>query len=242
MLKHTPRPGGGQTASRGETRPSNPAREGYYWRMSETTADAILGLVSGRRGHFRLESGYHGDLWLDLDCLFARPGRLAPLVARLTEILRPYEVAGVCGPLVGGAFLAQSVAPSLEVEFSYTERTPSPASGGLYQARYRLPAAFSSRVQGKRIAIVDDVMSAGSAARATYAELRALGAHRVVVGALLFLGSAGVDFFERESLAIEPVARLPYSLWSPPECPLCAAGVPLQSPGELDAGADSPTR
>ncbi|MFL5495422.1 MAG: phosphoribosyltransferase family protein [Gemmatimonadales bacterium] len=207
--------------------------------MSET-ADAFLALVSGRRGHFRLESGHHGELWLDLDGLFAQPVRVAPLVARLVEALRPYGVAGVCGPLVGGAFLAQSVASMLEVEFCYTERAPSPARAGLYQARYRLPAAFSSRVQGKQIAIVDDVMSAGSAVRATDAELRAHGAQPVVVGALLLLGAAGADFFQRDGLAVEAVARLPYSLWSPGECPLCAAGVALQRPGELDAGAHAP--
>jgi orotate phosphoribosyltransferase len=210
--------------------------------MSQTTADTFLALVSSRRGHFRLESGHHGELWLDLDGLFARPGRLAPLVARLAEALRPHEVTGVCGPLVGGAFLAQSVAAALEVEFWYTERTPSPASGGLYQARYRLPPAFSSRAHRKRVAIVDDVMSAGSAARGTYAELQVHGSQAVVVGALLVLGTAGVDFFQRHGLAVEAMARLPYNLWSPAECPHCAAGVPLQCPGNLEDGTGSPTQ
>jgi len=206
--------------------------------MSEATADAFLELVSGRRGHFQLESGHHGELWLDLDGLFAQPGRVARLVTRLAEVLRPYDVAGVCGPLVGGAFLAQSVASTLDVEFSYTERVPAPASLGLYQARYRLPPAFSSRVHGKQIAIVDDVMSAGSAARATYAELRTHEANTVVVGALLVLGSAGAEFFQRDGLAVEAVARLPYPLWSPTECPLCAAGMPLERPGRLEEGVN----
>jgi orotate phosphoribosyltransferase len=198
--------------------------------MSETP-DAFLELVAGRRGHFQLESGHHGELWLDLDGLFARPGRVAPLIARLAEALRRYEVAGICGPLVGGAFLAQSVSAALDLEFSYTERQAARASTGLYQARYRLPAAFSSRAHGRRFAIVDDVMSAGSAARGTYAELRAHSAHPVVVGALLVLGSAGEDFFLQKGLAVEAVARLPFSIWPPAECPLCAAGVPLEHPG-----------
>jgi orotate phosphoribosyltransferase len=209
MVKHTPRSSGVQTP------------------------DAFLELVAGRRGHFLLESGHHGELWLDLDGLFARPGRVAPLIARLAEALRPHQPAGICGPLVGGAFLAQSVAAVLDLEFSYTERVPSPASTGLYQARYRLPAAFSSRAHGRRVAIVDDVMSAGSAARGTYAELQAHGAHPVVVGALLVLGSAGEDFFLQHGLAVEAVTRLPFSLWPPTECPLCAAGVPLEYPGKL---------
>ena len=36
-------------------------------------ATSVLELVSGRRGHFLLESGLHGGLWLDLDGLFPPP-------------------------------------------------------------------------------------------------------------------------------------------------------------------------
>src|SRR5271157_4879141 len=40
----------------------------------------VLDLMSLRRGHFRYESGYHGEIWLDLDRLFFDPRRLAPFV------------------------------------------------------------------------------------------------------------------------------------------------------------------
>ena len=191
-------------------------------------AATFLELVSARQGHFQLESGHHGALWLDLDGLFVEPHRIEPLVARLSAALRAHDVASVCGPLVGGAFLAQSVATALGAEFSFTERIPAAGSDGMYRARYRLPPALARRVQGKRIAIVDDVMSAGSAARGTYAELQACGAQVVVVGALLVLGSAGVEFFANHGVAVEAVARGPYQLWEPAGCPLCAAGAPLE--------------
>src|SRR5215218_407097 len=95
-----------------------------------TAVAAFLALVSGRRGHFRLESGHHGGLWLDLDPLFADPGRVDPFVAALADALRPYEVAAVCGPLLGGAFLAQLVARALGAEFCFTERVMPPAGEG----------------------------------------------------------------------------------------------------------------
>jgi orotate phosphoribosyltransferase len=76
---------------------------------------------------------------------------------------------------------------------------------------------------------VDDVMSAGSAARGTYAELQAHGARPAVVGALLVLGSTGEDFFARQGVAVEAVARRRYRLWPPGECPLCESGVPLEA-------------
>lgn len=95
---------------------------------------------------------------------------------------------------------------------------------GLYRARYVLPSAFAPRVQGQRVAMVDDVMSAGSALRGTYAELQAHGATPVVAAALLVLGSTGASFFAQQGVAVEAVARDDYELWLPADCPLCAAG------------------
>lgn len=196
--------------------------------MSETTAAAFLELVAGRRGHFRLESGHHSALWLDLDPLFAEPRRIVPFVSSLADSLRRHAVSAVCGPLLGGAFLAQLLAHALSVKFCFTERVMPGQPGGLYQARYVLPSAFISRLRGKRVAMVDDVMSAGSALRGTYAELKAHDAEPVVAGALLVLGSTGAGFFAERGVAVEAVARHDYDLWLPAACPLCASSFPVE--------------
>ena len=190
----------------------------------------FLGLVAGRHGHFRLESGHHGRLWLDLDPLFAEPRRVEPFVGALAASLRPYEVGVVCGPLLGGAFLAQLVAHALGAEFCFTERADAAQGEGLYGASYQLPPALRARVAGKRAAVVDDVMSAGSSLRATYEELRSHGAEVAVAGALLVLGTRGADFFAAQGVAVEAVARDEYQTWEPARCPLCATGVPLEDP------------
>lgn len=197
--------------------------------MSQTTAAALLDLVAGRRGHFLLESGHHAGLWLDLDPLFAEPRRITPFVAALAGTIRPYQVSAVCGPLLGGAFLAQLVAHELDVEFCFTERVMPDDTDGLYRARYRLPPTFAARVRDQRVAIVDDVMSAGSALRGTFQELRTHGARPVVAAALLVLGDIGAGFFTREQVPVEAVSRDEYELWEPASCPLCAAGVPLEN-------------
>ena len=197
--------------------------------MTDTSTAAFLSLVSGRRGHFQLESGHHAGLWLDLDPLFAEPRRIAPFVAALATTIRAHDAQLACGPLLGGALLAQLVAQALDVDFCFTERVRPAEQDGLYAARYRLPPAFHSRVRGKRVALVDDVMSAGSALRGTYAELRSHGAEPVVAGALLVLGAVGADFFAQQQVAVEAVARDEYALWLPADCPLCGRGVPLEN-------------
>lgn len=125
--------------------------------MTRTSAADFLDLVGGRRGHFSLESGHHSRLWLDLESLFADPRPIEPFVSGLTDAIRPYEVSGVCGPLLGGAFLAHALAQRLGVEFCFAEREMPGEARGLYRARYRIPGGLAARVAGKRLAIVDDV-------------------------------------------------------------------------------------
>jgi orotate phosphoribosyltransferase len=203
---------------------------------------ALLGLVSARRGHFRLESGYHSALWLELDALFAQPREIAPFVAALSERIRAHGASVVCGPLLGGAFLAQLVAHSLDIEFCFTERVQSTDTNELYAARYVLPRPFHARVRGQRVAIVDDVMSAGSALRGTFTELSAHGATTIVAGALLVLGSRGVDFFAERKIAVESVCRDEFEMWAPDECPHCAAGTPVEDAADSPGLATDPPR
>jgi orotate phosphoribosyltransferase len=189
---------------------------------------AFLELVSARSGHFRLESGHHSALWLDLDPLFSSAKRIDSFVTDLVTAISPYHVEAICGPLVGGAFLAQLVAQELGVEFAFTERVIASSGSGLYPASYQLPAAFRSRLGGKRVAIVDDVMSAGSAMRGTYEALGSCHALPIVAAALLVLGSTGADFFAERNVPVVAVARDEFDLWLPVSCPLCTADVPLE--------------
>jgi orotate phosphoribosyltransferase len=78
------------------------------------------------------------------------------------------------------------------------------------------------------VAIIDDVISAGSAVRGTVAELREAGVSSVVFGALLVLGSSIDDFCAKQSIPLVYVEQRPSNLWLPAECPLCASQVPLE--------------
>lgn len=195
----------------------------------ELIRNKLLELLAPRSGHFRLESGHHGDLWLDLDRLFARPAHLQRLIEPLAERLaaRHQPIDAICGPLIGGAFVAQIVAATLEAAFFYTERVVVAGSADAELVSYRLPRAVQSRVAGQRVAIVDDAINAGSAIRGSLAELRSHGAAPVALGALLVLGRTGADVAADPQLPIERLAHLPSGLWLPEDCPLCAAGRPL---------------
>jgi nucleotide-binding universal stress UspA family protein len=123
--------------------------------------EQILGLLPARRGHFLLESGHHGNLWLDLDSLFLRPAALLPVARELARRIGGHGVEAVVGPLVGGAFVAQMVAAELDACFALAERRVD-----VQGVTYAIPDAFHDHLRGRSVAIVDDAINAGSATRA----------------------------------------------------------------------------
>jgi orotate phosphoribosyltransferase len=193
--------------------------------------ETLLSLARGRQGHFHLESGHHGDLWLQLETLCLDTREIRPLAVQLAAQLRHYQVAVVCGPLVEGAFIALLVSPELGCDFVYAERFASTTREGLYPVEYHLPQALHPAVKGKRVAIVNDVISAGSAVRGAFSDLQAIGANIVAIGALLALGDSIAGFAREHHVALELLNQMPHNLWTPSECPLCAAGQPLEIMG-----------
>ncbi len=190
--------------------------------------EELVNRLSAHTGHFRLESGHYGDLWLDLELLCLRPGQVRRFAAELAKRLSRLNIEAVCGPLVEGAFVALMVASELEVEFSYAERFAHPLRDALYPVEYRVPSALRRKVRGKRVAIVNDVINAGSAVRGTLTDLLACGAEPVAIGSLLVLGSAASSWAAEQRIPVARMASLPNAIWAPSECPLCASLTPLE--------------
>lgn len=150
--------------------------------------------------------------------LFVRPARLAPYVAQLARRLARHRVAAVCGPLVGGAFVAQAVATELAVEATWSQRQ---------DGAYALPAGVLPFLRGRRVAVVDDAVNAGSAVLSTAAALTAAGAEVCAVGTLLALGDAVEALPAALGVPVEHLAALPTTLWPVADCPLCRTGAPV---------------
>jgi orotate phosphoribosyltransferase len=187
-------------------------------------------LVPSRKGHFVLESGHHGSLWLDMERLCLRVEPVRQLARELAGLLRDDRIEVVCGPLVDGAFIALLTAGELDVPFTYAERIGPAGDPGLYAWRDRIPDALRAVVHGRRVAIVNDVVNAGSAVRGTFVDLKSCGADVVALGALAVLGEWGSRFAAGERLHLAALEAFANQIWVPEECPLCAAGEPLVNP------------
>jgi orotate phosphoribosyltransferase len=192
--------------------------------------DPVARLVGVRTGHFPFESGHHSDLWMDLETLCLEPAVVQSMAVELAARLKPHAIEMVCGPLNEGAFVALLTASALGCQFAYTERfAPDVPSAALFPVEYRLPKPLRTAARGRRVAIVNDVSSAGSAVKGTFADLHLHGAQVVAIASLVVLGDAMKTFAAQKQLPLVSLAERALNMWTPAECPLCADGVPLEA-------------
>ncbi|MEZ5366094.1 MAG: phosphoribosyltransferase family protein [Bryobacterales bacterium] len=187
----------------------------------------LSSLLQERVGHFALESGHHSRLWLDLELLCRRPEDVRSLAEELAKRIEPYRPDAVCGPLVEGAFVGLYVAEALDVDFVYAQRAAAPSASDMFSVSYQLPPAQRQLVEGRRVAVVNDVINAGSAVRATLSDLANYSAQPVVVACLLALGDAAHALAAGAGAPLEALETATNEIWTPGRCPLCANGVPL---------------
>lgn len=195
------------------------ARNPDLTRIESTVLDA----VSASRGHFRYESGHHGDLWLDLDALFVDARRARRWAAALAQRAAESRPELVCGPLTGGAFLAQLLAVEIGAGFVFAERVLFEEGS----VQYRIPDSPRETLKGRRVLLVDDAVNAGSALLSTLTDLLRCGAEPVGFACLLTLGEAAWRIAQQHEAPLFRLAALERGMWQPQDCPLCAAGTPL---------------
>jgi orotate phosphoribosyltransferase len=190
--------------------------------LEQALFDGSAGVAVATRGHFRYESGHHGDLWLDLEALLVNAQAVHRWAAALAEQMAACRPEVVCGPLTGGAFVAQALAANLDAAFVFAER-------GMVEGRvdYRIPDGLRARLDGRRVLFADDAVNAGSALLATLADARRCGAELAGFASLVTLGDAAATIAAAHQVPFAHLVALERSLWPAQACPLCAAGVPL---------------
>jgi orotate phosphoribosyltransferase len=179
-------------------------------------------------GHFDYGNGYHGRVYLNPHQLFRQPSTIWRFAQDLLDILpEPIlrETDIVCGPVMGGALLAHTMAGLLDGRRSLTHPPTSfaplsfdPAGGLALRAFYR------GIVSGKRVLLADDIRNTGKTFERAKDVLEEAGG-RVV---------ATVEIYDRlEAMVNLGVPNFSLAEYQAPDnypaaaCPLCAAGTPI---------------
>ena len=169
------------------------------------------------RGHFKLTSGLHSDVYLQSALVLQYPEHATRLGAALAAPFREARVATVLAPAIGGILVAHEVGRALGARVLFTER-----ESGLMTLRrgFALPA-------GERCLVVEDVVTTGGSTREVCECVERLGGVVVGVGALVDRSGGAAQFLVPKA-ALATVAA---TTWKPEDCPLCRAGGEAIKPG-----------
>jgi orotate phosphoribosyltransferase len=165
------------------------------------------------KGHFRLTSGLHSDIYVQKARVLEHP-RFAMALAR--EIASWYpRIDVVVSPAVGAIALGFGVALEAEARSIFTERD---------EGRMRLRRGF--RIDsGEHALVVEDVITTGGSAAEVFELVQESGAEPLGVAALIDRSTGRLSFPHRAVLRVEAAS------WEAARCPLCKEGMPLDSPG-----------
>jgi orotate phosphoribosyltransferase len=169
------------------------------------------------RGHFRLTSGLHSDVYLQSALVLQYPEHAEALGAALAASFESAGARTVLAPAIGGILVAHEVARALGIRALFTER-----EDGLMKLR----RGFALE-RDEPCLVVEDVITTGGSTREVVECVERLGGRVVGVGSLIDR-SGGAAVFAVKRVALATVSA---STFKPEACPLCQAGSTAIKPG-----------
>lgn len=170
------------------------------------------------KGHFLLASGQHSPVYWEKFRILQHPDYVTRLCSMIADHFHGQRIDLVAGPTTGGVILAFEVAKHLNTRAIYAERAET--EGRTLRRGQTINA-------GERILVVDDVLTAGGSIRDVITTMVALRGEVVGVGVLVERSEKSIDFGVPLFSCLRTVAET----YSPEECPLCTAQIPLIKPG-----------
>ncbi len=167
-------------------------------------------------GHFRLSSGLHSDTYVQTVRVLQHPHLGQRLGDEIAHLFESEAIDVVIAPALGGVVIGYMVALALHKRMVFAERQ----TGEFVLRRGQ------ELMRGERALLIEDVITTGGSVEEVASLARKCAAEPVAVGALVERGPA------RElSLPKKALIELEIGSWPADACPLCAQGLPVQSPG-----------
>jgi len=170
------------------------------------------------KGHFLLTSGLHSPVYWEKFKVLQYPNYTEQLCRLIADHFRQQEVQVVAAPTTGGIILAFEVARQLGVRGIFAEKT------GKKERDFRRGFSINP---AERVLIVDDILTTGSSIREVMAAVEKLKGVIIGIGVLVDRSEQKVEF----GIPLFSCLRVETVTYSPQDCPLCTARVPLVRPG-----------
>ena len=170
------------------------------------------------KGHFLLASGLHSPIYWEKFQVLQYPHYTEQLCRMITAHFQKQGAQVVAGPTTGGIILAFEVARQLGVRGIFAEKT------GAGERAFRRGFNIDP---GERVLIVDDILTTGGSIREVMAAVTGQGGMIIGIGILVDRSEQRIEF----GVPLFSCHRSITPTYSPSDCPLCTAKVPLVKPG-----------
>jgi len=180
--------------------------------------------------HFVYTSGKHGASYINLDLLFPD----AQFMFEVCKLLAgPFldEFDTVAAPAVGGVVLAEFTALAATTH----DRRPAAVWADKTANGFEFErAGFSQHLSGRRVLVVEDLLTTGGSLAAVVSGVRSLGG--IVVGASVICNRGQVTPHTVGVDRLVALAQVQFDAYEAESCPLCRDGVPIVA--DVGHGAD----
>lgn len=176
--------------------------------------------------HIVYTSGKHGSAYVNKDAVYPYTRKISALCSSFAESFYGDDVDIVVAPAIGGVILSQWTAYHLsniepnEVLAVYAEKDKDD--------NFVIKRGYDKLITGKRVLVVEDILTTGGSVKAVVELVRLLGAEVVGVGALCNRGDVTADDIGGVPKLIS-LTNVKLDAWEEAECPLCAQNVPINT-------------
>ncbi len=178
--------------------------------------------------HVVYTSGKHGSAYVNKDAIYPHTTETSRLCGLIAHMFMSDRVEVVIAPAVGGCILSNRVAEHLTMwgkEWGVNEVF------GVYADKdgedFVIKRGYDKLVRGKRVLVVEDVLTTGGSVKKVVKATRIAGGHVVGVGALCNRGDITSEDVDVPRL--EALINVKLDSWDESNCPLCKGGVPINT-------------
>lgn len=185
-----------------------------------------------KNDHFVYQAGDHGDVYLAKDKVSPNPLDIDEIGRMLADRLKDHDIETVAVPAAGGIVLGHIVAKYLSyykdkvVNSIFVEKTGEKNPDKT--DKFGLTRGYDEYVYGKNIAILEDIMNSGITVKNVLNCLEDSYGHVIVVGAICNRGGVKAEDIS-DCIKLINLSALNLNKYKADECPLCAAGVPINT-------------
>ncbi len=179
--------------------------------------------------HFVYTSGRHSSIYINKDALYAHTGIISALCQKMAAPYQPDEIDVVVGPVLGGIILAQWVTHFLNQRRSAGETLAVFAEKGTdgLEKNFFFGRGYEKLIPGKRILVVEDLLTTGGSVRQVVETIRNYGGTVVGVSALCNRGNVQPEAVG--NVPIQTLVTLSLETYTEDECPFCQQNIPVNT-------------